>query len=344
MVTILDVARQVGVSKATVSNVLNSKGRVSEATKKAVFKAIEELDYRPNVLAQSLSKQVSDTIGLLIPSGYHTSRYITRLIDMTQELANKAGKFLMITQVDGNDIELGIQSIRKLIDRRCDGIIYYKSSHIEEIDIQNKLETLIEELPVPLVVLNYNLPNKPDYCVWFDHVAIAQLAVVNLIERGHKKIAYISGQQHMHTSRARLQGYQDAMKKAGLELNSRLIAGGSDSHYQGGYDACKKLIKRELDFSAICCYSDAMAIGALKALKENGISVPEDVSIFGLDNDYVGDFMDPPISSIDVPVDDIISIAGKLLLEHMQNKLPTSKSNSLTGQLVHRKSVKDIID
>ena len=117
MATILDVSRRVGVSKSTVSKVLNGTGRVSEATKKAVFKAVKELDYRPNVLARSLSKQTTDTIGLIIPDAHNSSQYINNLIDMTQRLANKSGKFLMISQVDGNDILATHEAISNALNK-----------------------------------------------------------------------------------------------------------------------------------------------------------------------------------------------------------------------------------
>ncbi len=338
MTTILDVSRRVGVSKSTVSKVLNGTGRVSEATKKAVFEAVKELDYRPNVLARSLSKKTTDTIGLIIPDAYGSAQYINNLIDMTQRLANISGKFLMISQVNGNDIESSIQSIRKLVDRRCDGIIYYKSSRIEGSDIGDKLESLIDELPIPLVVLNHHLINKPDHCVWFDQVTTARLAVDYLIDNGHRNIAYIAGRYQLLTSRLRLQGYQESLKSAGIDLNPLLIAEALDCRHQGGYDACISLIERDIPFSAVCCFSDAVAIGAIKALREKGIAVPEQVSVFGLDNDDVSSFIDPPLSTIAMPVNEIINTAGRMLLNLMNNETPPTLKESLTGELIVRQS------
>lgn len=342
MTTILDVSRRVGVSKSTVSKVLNGTGRVSEATKKAVFEAVKELDYRPNVLARSLSMKTTDTIGLIIPDAYGSAQYINNLIDMTQRLANDSGKFLMISQVDGNDIESSIQSIRKLVDRRCDGIIYYKSSRIEGSDIGDKLESLIDELPIPLVVLNHHLTNKPDHCVWFDQVTTARLAVDCLIDNGHRDIAYIAGRYQLLTSRLRLQGYQESLKSAGIDLNPLLIAEALDCRHQGGYDACISLIERDIPFSAVCCFSDAVAIGAIKALREKGIAVPEHVSVFGLDNDDVSSFIDPPLSTIAMPVDEIINTAGRMLLNLMNNETPPTLKESLTGELIVRQSTQSL--
>lgn len=135
MATMLDVSRKAGVSKSTVSRVLNGTAKISEATRQAVCKAIEELNYRPNVLAQSLSKQETNTIGLVIPRGSNTSQYLGLLIEVCQELADKAGKFLMITQVN-DQLDGGIRAIRSLVDRRCDAVLYYNNSFFDHYNIE----------------------------------------------------------------------------------------------------------------------------------------------------------------------------------------------------------------
>lgn len=342
MATMLDVSRRAGVSKSTVSRVLNGKGRISAATRQAVFKAIEELDYRPDIIAQSLSNQATNTIGLIIPRGYNMSKYITELIDVVQEMANQAGKFLMITQVDTDDVSHGIKTIRNLADRRCDGILYYKSSHIESDDVQEQLEKLIDDLPIPLVVLNYHLPNKPDYCVWYDHVETGRLAVDHLIENGHSRIAYISGSLNLQTARQRLQAYQESLKQAGIDFDPLLMIEG-DGNYSGGYQACNQLIQRKLNFTAICCYNDVTAIGVAKALNEHGISVPDDVSIFGFDNEPVLDYTIPPISSVALPIENLVNHASRLLFSHMtEQQVSTQPLETIHGELVNRSSVKNL--
>ena len=342
MATMLDVSRKAGVSKSTVSRVLNGKGRISEATRQAVFKAIEELDYRPDIIAQSLSNQATNTIGLIIPRGYNMSKYLTELIDAVQEMANQAGKFLMITQLDGNDISCGINSIRNLVDRRCDGILYYKSSHIEDEDTQNQLDKLIDDLPIPLVVLNYHLPNKPNHCVWYDHVATGRLAVDYLIAQGHRQIAYISGSLNLQTARIRLQAYQNALKEAGIDFDPLLLVEG-DGNYGGGYNACNQLIQRKLNFTAICCYNDVTAVGVLKALREHGMSVPEDVSLVGFDNEPAMDYTYPPISSVALDVQNFVHNACQLLFHHMNSEDFSEHSpTAIQGELVNRRSVKKL--
>ena len=250
MATMLDVSRKAGVSKSTVSRVLNGTAKISEATKQAVFQAIEELNYRPNVLAQSLSKQETNTIGLVIPRGSNTSQYLALLIEICQELADKAGKFLMITQVNDQP-DGGVKAIRSLVDRRCDAVLYYNNSFFDHYNIRgDELSDLIDELPVPLVVMNCYLPRHPQNCVWFDHSQGARLPVEYLLAQGHKRIAYIAGPLNQRTAQLRLQGYQAALATAGIAFDPLLVAEG-DRYYHGGYSACNQLLQRKTEFTAL---------------------------------------------------------------------------------------------
>lgn len=342
MATMLDVSRKAGVSKSTVSRVLNGTAKISDATREAVFKAIEELNYRPNVLAQSLSKQQTNTIGLVIPRGSNTSQYLALLIEICQELADKAGKFLMITQV--NDQQDGaVQSIRALVDRRCDAVLYYNNSFFDQYNVNgDTLSDLIDELPVPLVVMNCYLPRHPDRCVWFDHVFGARMPVDYLIEQGHSKIAYIAGPLNQRTSQLRLEGYENALKDAGLPLDSSLIVEG-DRYYSGGYSACNQLLQRTRDFTAICCFNDLTAIGVLRALQEHQISVPEQVSLIGFDNEVILDYLTPSISSMQLSAHAFVTHAMNVLLAKLNDsESPVAAASSFTGDLVLRQSVKSL--
>ncbi len=339
MATMLDVSRKAGVSKSTVSRVLNGTAKISEATREAVFKAIEELNYRPNVLAQSLSKQETNTIGLVIPRGSNTSQYLGLLIEICQELADKAGKFLMITQVNDQP-DGGVRAIRSLVDRRCDAVLYYNNSFFDHYNIQgDELSDLIDELPVPLVVMNCHLPRHPQNCVWFDHSQGARLPVEHLLAQGHKRIAYIAGPLNQRTAQLRLQGYQAALTNAGIVFDPLLVAEG-DRYYHGGYSACNQLLQRRAEFTALCCFNDLSAIGALKALQEHGISVPQQVSLVGFDNEAVLDYLSPSLSSVQLPAHAFVTHAMTLLLDKLTGtETPMPDESIFIGDLVIRGSV-----
>jgi DNA-binding LacI/PurR family transcriptional regulator len=336
-----DVSRRAGVAISTVSRVLNGTAKISQATREAVFQAVEELNYRPNVLAQSLSKQQTNTIGLVIPRGAATSHYLSQLIEKCQEMADKSGKLLLISQASDQP-DGGMQSIRALVDRRCDAVLYYQNSFFENYLNEDMLSELIDEFKVPLVVMNSKLPKHPDHCVWLDNVKSASLPVEYLIEHGHKRIAYISGPLNQKSSKARLRGYQQALNEHAIELDPLLFTEEQRSS-QGGYQACRQLLQRKADFTALCCFNDDMAIGALKAIHEAGLSVPEDISLFGFDNIEILNFFEPSISSVCQPTHKFVERAVELLLTHLNHApLPDSKDNCFCGELIVRESVRDL--
>ncbi|WP_019615422.1 LacI family DNA-binding transcriptional regulator [Psychromonas ossibalaenae] len=342
MATMQDVSRRAGVAVSTVSRVLNGTAKISQATKDAVFKAVEELNYRPNVLAQSLSRQQTNTIGLVIPRGAAVSQYLSQLIEKCQETADQSGKFLLISQAF-NQPDGAVQSIRALVDRRCDAVLYYHNSFFDQSNInEDILSDLIDEFQVPLVVMNRQLPKHPNHSVWLDNVKNASLPVEYLIKQGHQRIAYIAAPLNQKTSQERLQGYQQVLAEYGLEVDPLLIRQAVRS-YQGGYQACRELIQSNTDFTALCCFNDQMAIGALKALHEAGLSVPEDVSLFGLDNEEILDFFEPGISSVSQPVHEFVAHSMRLLLAHLNNSpLTDSRQNTFSGELVLRGSVRSL--
>tara|TARA_R110001583_G_scaffold157548_1_gene309493 strand:- start:14017 stop:15042 length:1026 start_codon:yes stop_codon:yes gene_type:complete len=341
MATMLDVSRKAGVAVSTVSRVLNGTAKISQATRDAVFKAVEELNYRPNVIAQSLSKQQTNTIGLVIPRGVKNSQYLSQLIEECQKMADKNGKFLLISQSDDQP-DGAIRSILALVDRRCDAILYCHSSFFEQNVTADILSNLIDKITVPLVVMNCQLPRHPNHCVWLDNEKSASLPVEYLLEQGHKRIAYIAGPLHQHTSKSRLLGYQQALHKYNIELDPLLLTE-AERGFQGGYLACQQLLQRTTDFTAICCFNDQMAIGAVKALHESGLSIPQDISLFGLDNEDILEFFEPSICSVSRPTHKFVLCAVELLMAHLNNlHFATSKDRCFYGELKIRKSVRTV--
>jgi DNA-binding LacI/PurR family transcriptional regulator len=337
MATMLDVSRKAGVAVSTVSRVLNGTAKISQATRDTVFKAIEELNYRPNVLAQSLSKQQTNTIGLVTTSGVINSQYILQLIEKFQKIAAENGKFVLISQADGQP-NGAIRSILALVDRRCDAILYCHSSLLEQDVNEEILSDLIDKISVPLVVMNCQLPKHPNHCVWLDNVKSASLPIEYLLQQGHKRIAYIAGPLHEKTSKARVCGYQQSLNKFDIELDPLLLIE-AERGYQGGYEACKRLLQRTTDFTAICCFHDQMAIGVVKALHESNLPDPNSIVLFGLDNEDILDFFQPSINSVSQPTHELVSRAIELLTAHLNNSpLPDSKGNCFSGTLALRES------
>lgn len=214
MITMLDVARRAGVSKATVSRVLNATGQVRQSTRSAVFCAMEELGYRPNLLAQALANQTSNTLGLVI--SHFDGPYFGRLLRQAAAQVEASGKQLIVT--DGHDTPDGErQAVQMLSDRRCDAIILY-TRFMAETDLMK----LVSQYP-SLVVINRALPQAAQRCILFEQRAAARQAVEYLIERGHRRIACITLTIDTPTGQARLQGYHDALQAHALSASPRTL-------------------------------------------------------------------------------------------------------------------------
>lgn len=342
MATMLDVSRKAGVSKSTVSRVLNGTAKISQTTRDAVFKAIEELNYRPNVLAQTLSKKASNTIGLIIPRGASASNSLASLIEQTQELVDQQGKFLSITQVNDQP-NGGVDTIRAMCDRRCDAILYYNNSFFDHYNIKgSELSDLIDELPVPLVVVNCHLERHPHHCVWIDHVKTGYMQAQYLLNHGHRKIAYIAAPLSQRTGQLRLQGFQMALKDAGVNMNPLLLAEG-DRNCSGGYSACHELLSRAEPFTAIACFNDQTVIGAMKALQEHGVRIPDDVSLIGIDNDSVADYLCPGITTVALPLHHLIDHSLQRLFALLHHTdLPVFDPAEFSGEIIERQSVRQL--
>ena len=242
MATMLDVSIRAGVSKATVSRVLNGTGQVKESTRQQVFKAMEELGYRPNFLARSLANQTSNSIGLVVST--FDGFYFGRLLQQASRQTEAWGKQLIVT--DGHDTpEREEEAVQMLADRQCDAIILY-TRHMSEKAIMS----LINSIAMPLVVINRDVAQARERCVFFEQQEAAFQAVEYLITQGHRDIACITVPMHTPTGQARLQGYRNALIKHGIEWDPSRVKYG-DSTMTRGYELCRELLDEKARFSAL---------------------------------------------------------------------------------------------
>ena len=328
MATITDVCRLAGVSKATVSRVLNHTGQVKESTREQVYKAIQELNYRPNGLAQALATQRSNTIGLILSD--FNGNFFGDLLKQAAQSVEEAGKHLIVT--DGHDNpEREIAAFNMLVDRCCDAIVLYSRFLPEETLMQ-----LIDESPVPLIVMNRQLLKAPERCVVFAQQEAAHAAVTHLLELGHRNIACITARMRTPTARARLQGYRDALADYGIEYNPNLVAHG-ENLIPSGYTACQELLRSGNKFSALFSCTDNMAEGAYRALSEAGLKIPDDVSVFGIDNELMAAFMTPSLSTVNIPVVDMTKAAIEQVIR-LANGEEAYAIPLVHGELVLRES------
>ncbi len=327
MVTMLDVAKRAGVSKATVSRVLNGKNIVRPDVATKVFQAIQETGYRPNLLARQLATQQTHFIGLVITNALFNGPYFSSLVYHAAAFSEQRQHQLVIA--DGkHSAQDEREAINFLTDMRCKGIIVYPKYLSEQ-----ELSELVARSPVPIVMINQLSPHH-ESSVASDHYQSALAVMEHLIDYGHQEIAFIAGREHSFTATQRLQAYGDALKKHALTLDARRIAQG-DWTPQSGYLAAKALLASGAKFSAVLAGNDEMALGAIKAFFECGYRVPEDISIAGFDNINLADFVTPSLTSVSIPLEQIAQKAILLILGEKQQ----AEALTLTGELISRRSV-----
>ncbi|WP_413739165.1 LacI family DNA-binding transcriptional regulator [Sodalis sp. RH21] len=331
MITMQDIAIKAGVSKSTVSRVLAGNDYVKESTRQRVFKAIEESGYRPNLLARSLATKSSQSIGLIVANTLFNGPYFSELLYQTAKMTENYGRQLIL--VDGkHSAESELESIQFLLDRRCDAIIIYPSFLGEK-----ELMGLIARHDIPFLVINRDLPDAREHCVFAAHQQNAYEAVSYLIAQGHRDIAFISGAEGSPTAKSRVLGYRRALAAAGIALNEALVIGGHWS-LSSGFDACRQLLQREVGFSALVCSNDDMAIGAARALRERGLDIPGSVSLLGFDDIPVASYFNPPLTTVHVPVAQMIKSALEQVVTLLDGQA-VAPLTPFSGELMLRESV-----
>ncbi|GFN21903.1 LacI family DNA-binding transcriptional regulator [Thermanaeromonas sp. C210] len=330
MVTIKDVARKAGVSVTTVSRVLNNSPHpISPETRQRVLEAVAELGFLPNAAARSLQLQETKTIGLMLPD--IANPYYPGIVRGIEDVAHEEGYTIILCNTDRSR-ERTSRYLRVLREKRVDGIIFTGGGVVEDA-CRDRFFWREEEIPT--VVIGRHSADFPS--VQIDNVAAAKGAIAHLISQGHRYIACITGPETSTTARDRLQGYREALAEAGLEYDAAMVVAG-DFSPAGGYRALEELLARpRLKFTALFTHNDLMAVGALKALADNGLSVPRDVAVVGFDDIPLASYVLPRLTTVAVPVYDLGVTAMRLLRDLLQGR-EVAPVTTLPTELVVRES------
>ncbi len=307
MATIYEVSKAAGVSLATVSRVVNGNVKVSERTKAKVLKAMEELGYRPNAIAQSLASNRTNSVGLLV-SELHGS-FFADMMSTIERVLRQAGKHVIIT-AGHSDEEKERNAIEFLKSRRCDALILHAEAVSDEY-----LQTL-HQSGTPVVIVNRDVPDLKNQCFVMDNELGGYLATKAMIESGHKDIGYISGPLFKTDAKARLAGHQKALKEAGLTQHPNAFFEG-EYHETDGMAAVSQFIKAGVPVTAVVCANDEMASGAMEAARQHGLSIPEDLSIIGFDDVLFARYLFPKLTTIDNPIKEMGEMAALWVLKHV---------------------------
>lgn len=333
-ITIHDIAAKAGVSLSTVSRVLNGKAkkyRISPKTEETILQFAEELNYRPNKMAQGLRLKKSHTIGLVVPDISNPFfAYVTRVI---QTKAYEMGYSLIVCNTN-EDLSTEIEQIELMKSKVIDGFIVMPVG----TDYRH-LETLIRKKH-PLVLLDRCFDALQTSSVVVDNYEGAYLATSYLIECGHKKIGIIQGLPDTYTNTERMRGYLDALRENNIEVKSQYIVG-KDYRRESGYIDTKLLLNLEERPTAIFTTSDLITLGALQAIVEDNYKIPDDISIVSFDDTDFAPFLFSPLTAVRQPKELMGEIAVKMLIDAMNGENATEKQRIiLKSQLVKRASVK----
>ena len=310
MATIYDVAKAAGVSIATVSHVLNDTRFVSEETRTKVLAAIQQLNYRPNSLARAMVRQETRTIGLIVPD--NTNPFFAEMARGIENHGFAAGYSVLLCNSDRSAAK-ELAYLDMLISKRVDGVIYMTSDTVKE-----HLQPL-QEQHIPVVTFDRQYDNTDT--ILLDNFQGGYDATEHLIGLGHTRIACISGPDSGTRSNDRVLGYQAALTDAGLPVDPTLILP-SDWTFQSGHEQAQTLLDMAAPPTAIFACNDTIAIGAIAAVLECGLTVPGDLSIVGYDNITLSAFSVPPLTTMATPMLSIGQRLCQLLLDRINGQLP----------------------
>jgi LacI family transcriptional regulator len=309
-VTMQDIARGLNVSVVTVSKVLRNKGKISVATRQRVLQRAKKLNYQANWIARSLVTRRTYTIGLLLPDFTHP--FFAEIAKAVAETVRPHGYHVIISYFEENP-ELEKSEGESMLARQVDGLILASVQSGAGV-----FECIRKKRNTPFVLIDRPIAGVQACFVGADNHAIGQLATTHLIERGCRRIAHLRGPA-IGIAKGRMEGYRRALAKHRIPLPAGYIvnAGYQD---ESGHEAMRKLLRVSPRPDGVFCYNDPVAIGAMRAIAEAGLRVPDDIAVAGVGNVHYSDFLAVPLTTVDQGTVEIGKRAANLLLERIGAK------------------------
>ncbi|WP_406436248.1 LacI family transcriptional regulator [Streptomyces sp. NBC_00631] len=316
--TLEEVAARAGVGRGTVSRVINGSPRVSDATRAAVEAAVNELGYVPNTAARALAANRTDAIALVVPepeTRFFAEPYFSDMLSgVGAELSDTEMQLLLIFA--GSDRERE-RLAQYLAAHRVDGVL------LVSVHADDPLPDLLSQLDIPAVISGPRSAEETLTSVDSDNYGGARSAVEHLLARGRRTIAHITGRLDVYGAQRRVDGYRDALRDAGRSADELLIEPG-DFTEEGGRRAMARLLERESGLDAVFAGSDVMAAGARQVLRVAGRRIPEDVALVGYDDSAIARHMDPPLTSVRQPIEEMGRAMIDLLLADIADRRPAA--------------------
>ncbi|RAK21214.1 LacI family transcriptional regulator [Anoxybacillus vitaminiphilus] len=329
-VTIYDVAREANVSMATVSRVVNGNPNVKPSTRKKVLEAIERLGYRPNAVARGLASKKTTTVGVIIPD--ISNIFFAELARGIEDIATMYKYNIILSNSDQNkDKELHL--LNTMLGKQVDGILFM-GGYISEEHV-----TEFKKSPVPIVLAATIEENNIIPSVNIDYEQAAYDAVAFLIEKGHKRIAYVTGPADDPINNKKLAGYRRALEQHGLTYDEHLIIEG-DYSYDSGIEAYEKIAELDEQPTAVFVGTDEMALGVIHSAQDHGVNIPEQFEVVGFDNTRLATMVRPRLTTVVQPMYDIGAVAMRLLTKYMNKEHVENHIVVLPHRIEYRESAK----
>jgi len=335
--TIYDVALEAKVSPATVSSVINKSRFVSEDKKKKVNKAISKLNYRINPIARGLRKKSLRTVGIVVPDIAEV--FYSQVIAGMEEEARKRNYTLVLCCTFYNKEEEEKQT-DILLNQSVDGIIFFSGS--DNCEIIDK----VKNNGTPIVLTDRQIEDDEISSVLIDNKLAMENIVDYLIRLGHKKIAYITMNFNNQTTvKERYMGYCESLRKHGISIDENLIMIDNEVRFDAmkrTYSIVDNFLKMGYPATAFIAIADFMALGAMKAIEDNGHEVPKDISVVGFNSDSICEYLSPPLTSVKQPKKTMGKTAMSLLIDKIEGKKIKNKKIVLPVEIIERGSVIEI--
>jgi DNA-binding LacI/PurR family transcriptional regulator len=339
-ITLADVAATAGVTQMTVSRVINGNRYVNDELRKRVLQVVSDLNYRPNHLARSLKLQRTETIGLVLPD--LANPFTVELARGVRQVFGAKGYnvFICIAEQSAKD---EVKAFDSLVEHRVDGLIVATRAS----KLGNDRLSEILNMNVPLVLIGRDFRHPQADFVGADHLRGGYDATLHLIERGHKRIGFIGVSLTNGLGLKRFQGYLEALREHHLPIDENLIVSGENVLEQTpgystetmGYHGMKQLLTLKQRPTAVFTRNDFTAFGAINAIKETGLSIPEDIAIVGFDDVPLAKHITPALTTIYQPTSQQGELAAELLLARIENQQSLLREEKILNcQLIVRKS------
>jgi len=327
MITIKDIARIAKVSHSTVSRALRNSPLANAETAATIRRIAQEQGYAVSAAARSLVTKRTHSIGVVVTS--ITDPFVGEVFIGIEEVAQARGYSLLLANCHA-DPTRELRAVRLLREHRVDGILV-SSSRVGALYMR-----LLAKINVPIVLINNEHPGEFIFSVTIDNVKAARDATRHLVDLGHRRIGYIGNQFGLQADTDRFAGYRQVLEEADIGFQPELVTHGNGKP-EGGMHGMERLLALPERPTAVFCYDDMGAIGAMRAAREHGMRVPDDLSIVGLDDLFLASYTDPPLTTIQQPKEYMGRLAAEILLDLLSGGKPQSHV-TLPGKLIVRQS------